>query len=154
MTVIAYRDGVLASDSYVIQDGRFRVGNFQKIYRVTDDDGQSFLVGTSGSVHDCVKFRDWFESGEDDSFNPEDPFAAIVVNEKTGKVVHYEGDTPMEIDNPYHATGYGAPLALAAMAAGVGAEEAVKAACVIDVSLGGPIQVLKIEPQKPKRKRG
>ncbi len=141
MTVIAYREGIMAADSLVTSDnGRTREGTFMKIRRL-----QRFndwhIVGAAGSLGDCIKFYRWFE-GSPEEF---EGIEGISVNCRTRKMYGWDDSLePLPIGAPFMTAGSGAPLALAAMHAGASAEEAVRAAMKVDGSLGGPVRVMYI----------
>lgn len=62
MTIIAYRDGIMASDS-AVTDHNYYVGQSQKIRRIlTKDDNVEFLVGVAGPIGTCREMLDWFSS--------------------------------------------------------------------------------------------
>jgi ATP-dependent protease HslVU (ClpYQ) peptidase subunit len=142
MTVIAYRDGVMAADSLVTSDnGRTREGTFMKIRKL-----QRFndwhVVGAAGSLSDCIKFYRWFEGSPEELEGVE----AVSVNCRTGVMWGWDdGLEPLPIKAPFMAAGSGAPLALAAMYAGASAEEAVRAAMKVDNTLGGPVRIMGID---------
>ena len=145
MTTIAYKDGVLASDSGVFY-GDYLVGETEKIWRVGD-----ILVGAVGTAGFARKFLDWVRSGNrcwdktpgpDDI--PENGTAFIIFD---GKIREWDygcrNGPSLEITSPFKAWGSGSAVALGAMAAGASAEEAVRIAIQYDVSSAGAVQVLR-----------
>jgi hypothetical protein len=145
VTTIAYKDGVLASDSGVFY-GDYLVGETEKIWRVGD-----ILVGAVGSAGFARKFLDWVRSGRGGSgFDigpdniPDGGSAFIILYDAVREWDSgCKGGPPLKIAAPFYAWGSGAAVALGAMAAGASAEEAVKIAIQYDVSSAGAVQVLR-----------
>ena len=144
MTVIAYRDGIMAADSLVTSaNGNVREGTIMKIRRLLRFNDYH-LVGAAGDLSACVKFYRWFEG--DQHSVPGENFEAISVNCRTGKFWGWDdGLEPHEFKAPFIATGFGGNLALAAMYAGASAEEAVRAAIKVNPSLGGPVRTMELD---------
>jgi len=141
MTTIAYRDGVLASDSLVTLGDTKVHGSYQKIKRVGD-----YLVGTAGSVAFCQKFIDWMTCADEEEPPPEGAYSAILID-KNGKVREIENGNllPAPRGAKFFAIGSGGPLAIAAMYAGASAVDAVKIAAKIDTSTGLPVKKLTLK---------
>jgi ATP-dependent protease HslVU (ClpYQ) peptidase subunit len=140
MTTIAYRDGVLASDSLVTLGNTKVHGRYQKIRRLG-----GYLIGTAGSVAACQNFIDWVKAGDDEDPPPKGEYSALVIDPK-GRVREMENGNVLPVPRGarFFAIGSGAPYALAAMYAGATATEAVKIAAKIDTSTGLPVKTLKI----------
>ena len=125
MTVIAFRDGILAADSGVFQGDVF-VGTCEKIWRNAD----GFLGGHTGYFDESVAFQNWFMAGMKD--------AAPRIDDKSGNeglIITPEGETFWIGDKgrrkamccgDFFALGCGYEIALGAMHAGLGAIEAVR----------------------------
>jgi ATP-dependent protease HslVU (ClpYQ) peptidase subunit len=135
MTVIVYRDGVMAADTRAWSGDSVPVGWKKKIRRL--EDGR--LVGCScPEVGVPNAFLDWIAAGA-----PEDAKPKIDDNEGlSGLVVDAQGQGWLYTANmqcsgpihaPYFAIGSGEKYALGALAMGATAEEAVQAACDLDV---------------------
>lgn len=140
MTTIAYRDGVLASDSLVTLGNTKVHGSYQKIRRIGDH-----LLGTAGSVAACQQFIDWVKSGNDEDPPPKGEYSALIIDPR-GRVREMENGSVLPVPRgaKFFAIGSGAPYALAAMYAGATATEAVKIAAKIDTSTGLPVKTLKL----------
>ena len=137
MTVIAFREGVLAADS-LITGGGTRLGYASKIRKIGP-----VLAAASGSWPQALSFLDWFSGGMDGD-PPE-------VDEKAEGLLIYDGRLVTWSDKgwdhivaPFYAIGCGAAEARGAMAAGASAVEAVKAACLVDVHCGGHVDTLTV----------
>ena len=144
MTIIAYRDGVMAADMQASK-GDSKMGTVRKIGRNTAGD----LAGVAGDAARAAAFLRWFEKGE------EGPQPTLIWEKDGGSfdralIVRKAGE-PYEIYEPsgmflmyaaYTAIGSGTPEAMGAMHHGATAEEAVAAAIAHDVHCGGDTTVL------------
>lgn len=140
MTVVAYRDGVLASDS-AASEGDTIAHGIKKIYRVRGN-----LIGCAGYLSDISKFINWFRAGgEEDEFPKMKDLSALMVS-REGNVYCYDhiGPTPTQITSSYCATGSGMQIALGAMYAGADAVQAVKAAIKHNGGCAGPVRTLRL----------
>lgn len=137
MTTIAYRDGVLASDSLTTSNG-LRDDYGPKIWRV----GKA-LVGAAGSRALCLKFREWVAAGMegDNPFSKGDGNGLLV---SEAGVVCWSESGCWPVRQPFYALGSGYQIAMGAMEAGATAREAVSAAIKWDTSSGGEVQVLRL----------
>lgn len=143
MTVIAYRDGVLAADTRACM-GEQTVGTVTKIAR--NDKGD--LAGAAGAASYNHAFLRWFAGGE----QGDAPLAKEVTNASYDRGVIFRRAGPIEVHEPsgkhemranYYALGSGRPEALGAMYAGATAEGAVRAAIAHDITCGGDITTLR-----------
>ena len=139
MTIIAYRDGVLAGDRNVCGDDLI-VGTRTKVHKIN-----GWLIGGCGPSEDCVMFRQWCERGFADGDKPklnERKFQGIAIR-PDGKILNFNGALiDVEVTASYFAIGCGAPIASGAMFAGAIAQIAVAAACKHDPFCGGGIDVV------------
>ena len=141
MTTIAYRDGVLAADTLVTENG-YRVGSVQKIGCI-----KGVLFGVAGVMAHMVAFKDWIRSG----MKGDPPSVASVSDDGGATALVIYGDSVLCWDcdrwdimrTPFYAIGTGAKAAMGAMQAGADAEAAVRAAMALDISSGGEITVLR-----------
>jgi ATP-dependent HslUV protease subunit HslV len=140
MTVIAYRDGLLAADSLVTA-GHVVTGRIQKLWRF--DDGR--LLGGAGVAGDMRSFVAWALAGCKGHWECQDKengFSALVVGAQ-GEVVMYDAEgRDYLLEAEFIARGAGAELAIGAMAMGARADQAVEVACRYSVWCGGPVQRL------------
>lgn len=140
MTTIAYRDGVLAADTLVTENGR-RVGHVQKIGKFG-----SVLWGVTGCLLHQVAFHDWLRGGlqgEPPGMKTPEGATSTVIVIADGRLLTFDEHGYDHMPMPdYHAIGSGAALALGAMSAGASAYRAVEAAMKLDVHSGGEITVL------------
>jgi len=141
ISTIAYRDGVIASDSLVMC-GHIRAGYTKKITKTSE----GYLLGAAGSLADLNKFFDVFEANqsEDIVFSKDmdfDNFEGMIVTPK-GKVYIVENSGyPFHIEADYYAVGSGTELAKGAMAMGASSVDAVKVAIELSNESGGKVNV-------------
>lgn len=140
MTTIAYRRGVLASDSLVTCNG-LRDGYAQKIYRVGP-----LLVAGAGSAAICTRFVEWVRAGMkgESPWYGEDSGNSMIITPED-QIVVWGSSGSWVSDSDFYALGSGERLALGAMAYGASAEEAVECAIRFDVYSGGPIKTVRRE---------
>ncbi len=143
MTVIVYRDGILAADSLVCSSNT-RIGSDKKIYKI-----KHYLIGAAGDTSVIEDILHWIKNGKDrdkkPTFNSSSSFEGIIINTKTAEVTYIElSCSEFPVKAPYYAIGIGADFALGAMYKGADAEEAVEAAISLSTACGGAIQVLRV----------
>ncbi|WP_426269167.1 hypothetical protein ACN9MB_13150 [Dyella kyungheensis] len=142
MSTIAYRSGVMASDSRAY-GGSWRAspGTKAKIHRL--DDGS--LVGiTSAIVGMPEKYIAWLRAGgRPEAWHGSDPDCRVLMVKPDGTLwvgmdsLHFSGP----IDSEFYAIGSGDDFALGAMAMSADAARAIEIACQFDPHSGGPVQV-------------
>lgn len=139
MTTIAYRDGVLASDSSC-WEGDIKTCSVRKIFRV-----RGALVGFTGNLNHGMRFLDWVRDGAHHDEIPRGNYTGIVVS-KSGSVTTYDnGEAAVILRGKYFAFGNGQDVALGAMHAGANARRAVMAAIEHSAKTDGPIRILRIK---------
>lgn len=134
MTVIAYRDGILAADK-LTQTGSMKA-TVTKIYQIGDA-----MVGVSGTLTLALEMIEWLRAGAamdrlpDFQKTQEDYQPLMMVRDR--KIWVYEqGGTPFHVESPYYAIGSGSRYAMAAMWCGKTAIEAVTCASELDTGCG------------------
>jgi len=142
MTTIAYKDGVLACDS-AITDGHLRIigGGLNKFFRFEDDDGAGCWVACAGSLSQGLRFVQWFCGHNDELTDKEQDEMEALVLYDDGTVELYDACLVPSVWDPTRslAIGSGAAIAMAAMACGKTAAEAVELACEMDIYTAGPV---------------
>lgn len=140
MTTIAFRDGVLAADTAIIDRGCY-CGQAVKIFRSSDGK----MGGLAGCLGDSALFRDWFLTGADGEapeFKDDDSEGLLV--HPDGKVEWIgPGRKRFPMVAPFHCIGSGYRLALGALHAGASATRAVEIAAAVDNQTRGPFVVLR-----------
>lgn len=143
MTVIAYRDGVLATDSGQWQDQIIVSTSHQKIYRLPE--GMLLAgCGRACDVASCVEWvRDGMRPGERPAKDEDKRFGAFLIDGRNAPPLIIEWDfRPYRATNaPFWAKGAHIEFMLGAMAAGSSAEEAVALAVKWGDSAEGAVQV-------------
>ncbi len=166
MTVIAYKNGVLASDSRATEGYRIFSDKVKKLYRLAN----GAMAGTAGDC-DCRDVLDLLGKATPKKM----PSKAELAETKTGFrgiVVFPKGDVfevmididesapedrwwaaVVEVGEKYHAVGCGEDSALTAMRLGKSAVEAVRCAIAENAGCGGAVQTMRLEDLKAPRKR-
>lgn len=155
MTTIAYRNGVMASDSQTsvhTEEGGSRYHKCVKMYRKFAGKPEEVIIGTAGESFSALVFVDWYGGGApapDNLILGEADFTAIVLKRDAhNQYVLTEFDKwcrGEEIIEPFHAIGSGTKCALAAMHLGKTAKRAVEVACLVDTYSRPPITVWKLK---------
>lgn len=149
MTTVAYRDGVLASDSRVTGKGYLWTDKAKKVFRLP---GGS-LVGLAGDDYNSGwllrELQKLAKENETPIKLPNGKFKgaqAILVDDKH---VYFFGWGVWEKLNPkeypYYSIGSGSTIAMSAMDAGASAVEAVNIAKKRDVYSGGRTQMIEVK---------
>ena len=145
MTIIAYRDGIIAADSRSTTTGK------ESGIRFFDSSVKLFrkpgcIIATAGSSSPGVVFVRWYGTAE------KTPKSIKKDHDWTCLVLDFNGlwewDSSLEpepILEPFYAIGTGCKAALGAMHMHATAIEAVQIACLIDPNCGGLVQSMKLE---------
>lgn len=145
MTTIAYRQGVIAADSYV-SAGELMLDQTQKLHTLYDGS----VVGFSGDLSESQVTLEMLQSHEGpweklDFKGERDPHHFILVTPSRRVLTfHYKNRRMLSQRLSYTALGTGKELALGAMAHGASAIEAVRAAIKHDINSGGRIRSVRV----------
>ena len=158
MTVIAYKNGVMACDGSITSDNNSIVADFEKIMSLPDGGAVGFAgnaVGAQAAMQWLFDHADDWESimdaWEDDGMPYEsrptvcswDRMILLVTAEK--RVIYFSGDGRMEVtEQDYVAIGSGASLAMGAMHNGGDAIAGVDAAIAHDAHCSGVKTIIQI----------
>jgi ATP-dependent protease HslVU (ClpYQ) peptidase subunit len=132
VTTIAYRDGVMASDSQVTvatEEGGSRKFKCEKLYRKG-----SAIIGTAGESAPGLIFVDWYgtkKKAPSRLLAGEADFTALVLTD-AGLFEYDKWCRGEKILEPFYAIGSGCKAALGAMHQGASAVRAVEIACLVD----------------------
>jgi len=140
LTTIAFRDGYLAADRQAT------IGNSYSETTKIRKCGR-FLYGMAGPTGLCHIVGDWLADGADPSEAPQfDEVETYGFAIYRKRIYAIEGRVPMLIplDCDVYAAGSGRDFALAAMALGKSAKEAVDLASRFDVFTGCGVDVVKV----------
>lgn len=137
MTTIAWDGKTLAADTQASSCGlKFRTS---KIGRLKD----GRLYGISGDADYGLAVVDWLNGGEKPHQADKDDWSTILVIGLDGSINRYERRLiPITVLEHQHAIGSGRDFAMAAMACGKTAKEAVEIASQLDEATGGYIETL------------
>lgn len=143
MSVVVYRNGVMAADSRAYGGrGQCSPGTKVKAHRLEDGTRVGVVSACPGQPE---KFVAWLRAGGvAEEWSGDKPDLRALVVRPNGDVFLYE-DSPWPsgpIRCDYYAIGSGSDFALGAIFMGADAVEAVRAACLFDTNSGGPVTVL------------
>lgn len=145
MTTIAYRNGIMASDSQAT-GGEIVRGETTKLHRTI----HGTLIGISGHSGLTPLLIAWVEGGRKWEDRPTLPqhveLHAIIVRPRGTITVLSQDFIEQPVETPFIAVGSGNELATGAMAMGATAAEAVEVAARFDVYTGGRIVTLPLVP--------
>lgn len=140
MTTLAYRDGILACDSLMVNSGRR--GFFEKAMT-----HNGAIYAGSGQAQSVIEFFEWARKDEPDSYkftHKAEDFAGLIVRFVDNRPQIWTIEDALkawEVRMPFTARGSGVDYALGAMAMGASAAQAVQVAATFDLGTGGPIRV-------------
>jgi ATP-dependent protease HslVU (ClpYQ) peptidase subunit len=137
MTSIAYRNGIMAADTLMVQGGTI-MGHLVKIVR--RDDGH--LAGAAGDCSWAQAFHRWFLAGEEGDLPEQGDNAKGIIARPDKTVQFSEPGGLISFKAPFAAIGCGRDVMLGAMWMGAPAIAAVQAAIALDPYCGGDITVL------------
>lgn len=146
MSVVVYKDGVLAADSKAY-GGKYQTspGWKRKAHRLEDGTRVGVVSAVLGEPE---RFVAWLRAGGDpEAWKGEKPdVRALVVRPNGALFLHDESLTPsVPIECEFYAIGSGGEFAMGAMAMGADVEEAIRVAIRFDVNSGGEPLVLRPE---------
>lgn len=138
MTTLAYRDGILATDTLSVM-GTFKAPCPQEKVRLLDD---GTLVAVCGALVDLDRIANWLNNPESEKPDFEESAAIHFVS--TEEIWVYEANGRYRFTGEFGSWGSGSPAADTAMLLGADAPTAVNTAAQIDVFTGGEIRVYAI----------
>lgn len=141
MTIIVYRDGIMASDRLLCADDlRATVGCRDKI-TVTKDGS---LLGCTGSTAQAIQMERWAHKGAKGDFKDAGKVRGILVR-RDGTIYHIDNfGVPVKIEAAYHAMGSCQDFAFGCLAAGKSAVETVELCIKHIPGIGGGVQVAQL----------
>lgn len=135
MTTIACKGRCMAADTQITGDG-VRLGVAPKIAH-----GDAFLVAATGKTPLCQAFIRWALGGRKGEPPDLDEGDGLIM-ERPGHFRLYNAIGCVDLEAEIYAMGSGGDFALAAMAAGCSAREAVEVAIRFDTNSGGEVTEL------------
>ena len=164
VTTVAFKAGVLASDSRATWDGNVK-GHCCKMWRLqsrVEPVKGECLLAIAGDLYDGLLFKDWLEQGGEpklkdrgvcgDDGDSGGDFDALIVHRSGIYGANFLCRLERITEDEW-AHGSGRPFALAAMACGKSAIEAVRVAARFDAYTGGRIVSMTLEDKAPARAR-
>ena len=144
MTVICFKNRVLAADTRITEDGT-AYGSMRKITTSNYDDSLAGACGGASSISAFLRWCHGGRRGRKPAVDGDKDFCGMHINADS-MVTLYECDmNPYVITSDFHAIGSGMNTALGAMAAGADAIRAVRIACRFITSCGEPIHALRLD---------
>ena len=152
VTTIAYKNGVMATDSRAYAGENISLGEKAKITAIETPTGCA-IIGLSTTLPGLTeRLWAWFADGEIEEDMPElkgAQFTALVV--RTSGVFFYNSNPYPSgpIEAPCYAVGSGAAYALGAMHMGATAVQAIQIAKELDVWSGGKTRMIETKNHWP-----
>lgn len=152
MTVIAYRDGVLAADTLEVFDDAGKT-YCSKLHRITTGKHRGDIIGVSGGSFIGGLLTAWYtdpqhhdkpDMADFQDTDDADGCRALVVKRDGSVWLTNATGVLLPRHDRFFAIGHGAPFAMGAMAAGRSAREACRIACRFSEYCGLPIQTMKL----------
>jgi hypothetical protein len=142
MTTIAFDGKILAADTRITADGRPERGT--KLFRL-EFRGERVVYAGCGDMGEMYLIAEWLAARGTPDDRPaldEPGCSGLLLNMETKTLYSVIGRRPVlcPVLEPFMSVGSGAPYALAAMALGKNAKEAIELAARFDVSTGGEIE--------------
>ena len=150
MTTIAWKDGKIAADRLCMRGGNLR-SEVSKLHA-----SAAWIYGGAGNLDEVLEIARWIASGmkrEDRPTLDDGGAFGLVVRRHDGKCFRVEGKRPVlcEVAETFTACGSGRDFAIAAMALGKNARDAVKLAARFDVYTGDAVDVVDVRTGKKVR---
>lgn len=142
MTVIAYRDGVLAADRRIHNHNVATWGTMTKIARSP----AGTIGGSCGQPALIFRFANWLRNGGTGPFDTDgerDWEGFVISPQRMMTAYDHSGTHP--INGPYLVVGSGKEVAYGALFVGASAEDAVRAAIAHHAECGDGIDVLRLD---------
>jgi ATP-dependent protease HslVU (ClpYQ) peptidase subunit len=140
MTIIVYRDGIMAADRNLTTGRVVTIGTIDKITVMRN----GAVYAAAGSSGDCVAVANMLQPSG--AFKEDVPFRLDMVGivvQPDGAMWKLEPNKPMfRIDMPYIALGSCGDFALGCLAAGATAEQTVELCSQHCAGIGGGVQVV------------
>lgn len=141
MTTIAFRAGILASDSLATRGPWKLPGNTEKLFRMKDGG----MAGVTGDYAPAVRYIEWLNSDQTTEEPSLGDATIIRILPDQTCLVYEVGGCYIEDVTTFCAWGSGMPCALAALHMGASAAKAVAVAAVVDTTSGGDVITMTCE---------
>lgn len=151
MSVIVYRNGVLAADTRMTVEteaGGSVLHKCDKLYALDKSQLGRVIVGLAGGSFDGLAFLDWLRGSDEKPperlIDGDADFSALVLTENNKLYEFDKWCRKDAIKAKFYAIGSGAKAALGALHMGASAYMAVKVACKIDPYCAVPVKAMRI----------
>lgn len=143
MTIVAYKNGIIASDSKASWDD-LHLFNCKKVVKAPD----GTIGGGAGHVVWINSFNDWILSNRKQSWDyfNKDSSGLFITTDRQVYIVDSGGIMPAMLLNDCIAIGSGKSIALGAMDANATAEEAVRIAIIREDGCAGLVYTEELGP--------
>jgi len=150
MTVVAFRDGVMASDSAVTTGDEFFCTT-QKLFRAKDGS----IAGFTGNLSQMGTFKRWFEESYPEVEVPKmgGTWETLIVHPDLSMWWTNGKGLLVEIKGQSMTIGSGGMWAKGALEAGATPAQAVQVAIDYNTACRGPIQIMQLEQPNPRPKK-
>lgn len=140
MTIVTYRDGVMAADTGAFDSFDCYTGKVRKLLHHKS----GALIGVCGTMSLATKYlAAVFKTNNPLEVDiPFDDNGAVLIVVGPDEVYHASERGHVQLFAPFYAMGSGAPMALGAMHAGAGPVRAAEIACLVDAHCRGPIETI------------
>ena len=136
MTTIAYKDGILASDSLASSESHV-VGYCDNKVTIVGNKAIAF----TGDLDDKDVFIKWVINKKGKKPQFENGFGVFVIDIDTKELTEYKDGERVDYKSDFYTMGSGSLVAIGAMAHGATAKEAVEIACKYNLHTGGEVHV-------------
>ena len=141
MTVIAYRDGIMAADTGTWSGNLITHCLAEKIYRTRT----GALLACAGRVSKIIAVRQWIDGGDRPAPDEKDNFGALLVHREMKLVERISWDMLIYPDEgPFQVEGSHDEFLFGALAAGASAEEAVALALRFTGYAAGEVRTVRL----------
>jgi ATP-dependent protease HslVU (ClpYQ) peptidase subunit len=143
MTTLAYKQGVLAGDTLVTYGDAKLPGHERKVHKLRN----GCLFGAAGIAAQIDILKEAVQKGQFDNPPMLKEVDALLVH-PSGQCETYERGRWCQTNAPYAALGSGHDFAMAVMAFGGSAKDAVRIAIKLDKGSGGKVQSVSIKQKE------
>ncbi len=142
MSVIAWRDGIIAADKMMTETGLHNVCT--KIFKINDNEVLSF----AGEIAQGLILVEWYKNGKKEEdwpkFQLTDDWTRLIVASAAGVLIYDNHPVAIPIEDEFQAWGCGRDYAMGALSMGASAREAAEVACTHNVYCGNGLDIFNL----------
>jgi hypothetical protein len=137
MTIVVWRNGLMAADGLINADGDMFSDKTTKIAK----NASGWVGGAAGDWSAVLRYLEWIK--KDCRGKPKfgEDFAGLLVSPR-GKLFYLDSETRVELSEEFFAIGSGSRHAIGALEMGADARRAVEVACKYVTSCGGTVTTI------------